>query len=96
MLVVVSYDVSTVDTEGRRRLRRIAKTCTSYGQRVQYSVFQCIVDPSQWARLRAQLLTIIDPDRDSLCFFFLGRNWKRRVEHHGAREITDFDEPLII
>ena len=70
MLVVVSYDVSTVDTEGRRRLRRIAKTCTSYGQRVQYSVFQCIVDPSQWARLRAQLLTIIDPDRDSLCFFF--------------------------
>lgn len=95
MLVVVSYDVSTIDREGRRRLRRVARECTNFGQRVQQSVFQCIVDPEQWTRLRAKLLDIIDPDQDSLRFFFLGRNWKHRVEHHGAKAVIDLDEPII-
>lgn len=95
MLVVVSYDVSTVEPEGRRRLRRVARVCTNYGQRVQHSVFQCLVDPEQWVHLRAQLLQIIDPEEDNLRFFFLGSNWKRRVEHHGVRLGAGLDEPLI-
>ncbi len=95
MLVVVSYDVSTVDRRGRRRLRRVAKVCTSHGQRVQNSVFQCLVDSDQWVRLRAQLLEIIEPDEDSLRFYFLGNNWKRRIEHHGTKPEVELGEPLI-
>lgn len=95
MLVVVSYDVSTVDPEGRRRLRRVARICTNFGQRVQHSVFQCLVDPEQWIHMRAQLLQIIDEEQDSLRFFFLGSNWKRRVEHHGVEQSPDPGEPLI-
>lgn len=95
MLVVVSYDVSTVERRGRRRLRRVARICTNHGQRVQNSVFQCLVDSDQWVRLRAQLLEIIEPEEDSLRFYFLGSNWKRRVEHHGAKPEPEMDEPLI-
>lgn len=95
MLVVVSYDVSVVTPEGRRRLRRVAKTCLSYGQRVQNSVFQCLLDPEQWALLKAKLLRIYQPDEDSLRFYFLGSNWRRRVEHHGTRSVPDLEGPLI-
>lgn len=95
MLVVVSYDVSTVEPEGRRRLRQVARVCTSHGQRVQNSVFQCLVDPDQWVRLRAQLLRIIEPEEDSLRFYFLGSKWKRRVEHHGSGPELDLGGPLI-
>lgn len=95
MLVVVSYDVSTVEPEGRRRLRRVARVCTNYGQRVQHSVFQCLVDPDQWVHLRAQLLQAIDREEDSLRFFFLGSNWKRRIEHHGRKLAIELGEPLI-
>ena len=97
MLVVVSYDVVTSDKAGKRRLRRVAKTCTDYGQRVQYSVFECIVDPAQWVVLRQQLIDEIDSAKDSLRFYFLGANWKRRIEHVGAKEIADLEsDPLIV
>jgi CRISPR-associated protein Cas2 len=95
MMVLVTYDVSTVDREGRRRLRRVAKKCLDYGQRVQNSVFECTVDPAQWAELRHQLVKLIDPQQDSLRFYSLGRNWKHRVEHVGAKPSVDLDGPLI-
>ncbi|MBW1682542.1 MAG: CRISPR-associated endonuclease Cas2 [Deltaproteobacteria bacterium] len=96
MLVVVSYDVSTVDPEGQRRLRRVAKACKDYGQRVQFSVFECEVDPARWTRLRRRLIDEIDPEVDSLRFYFLGSNWRRRVEQIGAKKSYDPDEPLIV
>ena len=85
MFVLVSYDVATDDDGGARRLRRVAKACQNYGQRVQYSVFECIVDPAQWAILRDRLIREIDKDKDSLRFYFLGSNWRRRVEHVGQQ-----------
>lgn len=96
MLVLVSYDVSFENDDGKRRLRRIAKVCENYGQRVQYSVFECVVDPAQWAVLRHRLLEEYDPDRDSLRFYFLGRNWQRRIEHHGAAETYDPETDALI
>lgn len=96
MLVLVSYDVATTTPEGRRRLRRVAKVCTSNGQRVQNSVFECLVDPAQWARLRAKLLDEFDPDEDSLRFYFLGANWRRRIEHCGAKPTYDPEGPLVV
>lgn len=95
MMVVVSYDVSVVSPQGRRRLRQVARICTNYGQRVQNSVFQCLVDSDQWVQLRAKLLRIFDPDEDSLRFYFLGNRWKSRVEHYGTKTVLDLDEPLI-
>ena len=96
MFVLVSYDVSTVTPGGQRRLRRVAKACVDYGQRVQYSVFECIIDPAQWAFLRQRLIDEIDPQVDSLRFYFLGSNWKRRVEHIGAKKTLDQEGPLIV
>jgi len=96
MMVVVSYDVSTSDPEGQARLRRVAKVCRDYGQRVQFSVFECSVDPAQWAFFRDKLLKRIDPAKDSLRFYFLGANWRRRVEHVGAKKSIDPDEPLVV
>ena len=95
MFVLVSYDVSTTDPAGQKRLRRIAKVCKNHGQRVQYSVFECLVDPAQWVVLRAQLMTEMDPAKDSLRFYFLGKNWRRRVEHVGAKETIDQEGPLV-
>lgn len=96
MLVLVSYDVATKNSGGARRLRRVAKACQDFGQRVQYSVFECIVDPAQWAVLRQGLMDIIDPKEDSLRFYFLGSNWKHRVEHIGAKKSLDQEGPLIV
>jgi len=95
-MVVVSYDVSTEKTAGRRRLRRVARACEDYGQRVQNSVFECSVDPTQWATLRDRLLKEFAPEQDSLRFYFLGRNWRRRREHHGTKAVIDPDEPIIV
>lgn len=95
MFVLVSYDVSTVSAAGRRRLRRVAKTCLDFGQRVQNSVFECQVDPEAWTRLKLRLLGEIEPAEDSLRFYFLGVNWRNRVEHHGARPSIDLEGPLI-
>lgn len=96
MLVLVSYDVAMQDERGPKRLRRVAKTCQDYGQRVQYSVFECIVDPAQWTVFRYRLIKEIDPAMDSLRFYFLGSNWKRRVEHVGAKKPIDQEGPLIV
>ncbi len=96
MLVLVSYDVSTRDGAGRRRLRRVARLCENHGQRVQNSVFECVVDPSQWVALRASLLSQADPKEDSLRFYFLGAEWRRRVEHVGAKPSYDPEAPLIL
>ena len=94
-MVLVSYDVKTEDSQGQKRLRRIAKQCENWGQRVQYSVFECLVEPAQWTALRASLINIIDDEKDSLRFYFLGANWKNRVEHIGAKEAIDPEGPLV-
>jgi CRISPR-associated protein Cas2 len=96
MLVLVTYDVNTETSEGRRRLRRVAKVCESRGQRVQFSVFECLVDPAQWTELHKRLTDEIDPEHDSLRFYFLGANWKKRVEHVGAKVSYDPEGPLIV
>lgn len=96
MLVLVSYDVSTTDRQGQRRLRRVAKTCENFGLRVQNSVFECLVDPAQWTVLRDKLLTLFDPNYDSLRFYFMGSNWTRHVEHHGAKETLNLEEDTLI
>jgi len=95
LVVLVTYDVATTTPEGRRRLRRIASACLDFGQRVQNSVFECNVDWTQWTTLKIRLLKIMDDDEDSLRFYFLGNNWKRRVEHHGAKATMDLEGPLI-
>ena len=96
MLILVSYDVSTINKIGRRRLRKVAKVCTSYGQRVQNSVFECLLDPAQWTKLRDMLLKIYCPDEDSLRFYFLGKNWTNRVEHHGTKETLNLESDALI
>lgn len=96
MMVLVSYDVNITSNGGTRRLRRAAKICKDYGQRVQFSVFECVVDPTQWVVLRQKLIDVIDSDKDSLRFYFLGANWRRRVEHIGAKETIDLEGPLIV
>lgn len=96
MFVIVSYDVAVTEEGGQRRLHRVAKACKDYGQRVQYSVFECIVDPAQWAVLKQRLIDEIDINADSLRFYYLGSNWKRRVEHVGAKKTIDQEGPLIV
>lgn len=96
MMVLVTYDVSTETRDGRRRLRRIARACEDWGQRVQFSVFECDLDPAQWTALRARLIGIIDPETDSLRFYLLGREWRKRVEHVGAKPSKDMDGLLIV
>jgi CRISPR-associated protein Cas2 len=96
MFVIVSYDVATDEGKGQRRLRRVAKACKDYGQRVQYSVFECIVDPAHWAKLKERLISEINPDKDSLRFYYLGSNWHHRVEHIGAKATIDQEGPLIV
>ncbi|TKJ40965.1 CRISPR-associated endonuclease Cas2 [candidate division TA06 bacterium B3_TA06] len=96
MMVLVTYDVNTEEAEGRKRLRHVAKACENLGQRVQNSVFECLIDPAQWADLRECLIDTIDPEKDSLRFYFLGKNWKRRVEHVGAKPGYDPEGPLVV
>jgi CRISPR-associated protein Cas2 len=95
MLVLVAYDVRTESASGRRRLRRVARACLDYGQRVQNSVFECEVDPAQWAALRARLIAEIDETQDSLRFYRLGSEGRRRAEHVGAKPTLDLDGPLV-
>ena len=96
MMVLVSYDVATSLKGGKTRLRRVAKECENYGMRVQCSVFECNIDPAQWVALRSKLVSIINEESDSLRFYFLGSNWRRRVEHVGAKKAIDTEGPLII
>lgn len=95
MLMLVAYDVNTETTAGKRRLRRVARACLDYGQRVQNSVFECEVEPAQWIALRARLLTEIDPSHDSLRFYRLGAEGQRRVEHVGTKPALDLEGPLV-
>ncbi len=96
MMVLVAYDVNTETAEARKRLKHVAKACENKGQRVQNSVFECLVDPAQWAALRQELIGIVNEEKDSLRFYFLGSNWKRRVEHFGAKPAYDPQGPLIM
>lgn len=96
MMVLVTYDVAVETNGGAKRLRRVARICEDHGQRVQYSVFECELDPALWARMRARLVAAIDPAHDSLRFYFLGKEWRRRVEHVGAKPADDPDDLLLI
>jgi CRISPR-associated protein Cas2 len=93
--LLITYDVSTLTREGRRRLRRVARACQDYGIRVQLSVFECELDPAQWTGLRARLLDLIDPTSDSVRFYHLGGR-AGKIEHHGAKVPLDLDSPLIL
>lgn len=96
MMVVVSYDVSTKSKSGQKRLKKVADTCLNYGIRVQYSVFECVVDPAQWESFKNQLLSIFNKDEDSLRFYYLGSNWQNRVEQFGVSKNLGFDDVLIL
>jgi CRISPR-associated protein Cas2 len=96
MYVLVTYDVSTTSAEGRKRLRHVAKTCLDFGQRVQNSVFELLVDYAQWLACKKRLTDLIDPNQDSLRFYYLGNNWRNRVEHVGAKPSQDLEGPLIV
>ena len=96
MLILITYDVSTVELAGRRRLRRVAQACKDYGTRVQKSVFECQVGRSEWVQLRDRLLCEIRTDEDSLRFYFLDENARARTEHHGVDKPLDLTEPLIL
>lgn len=96
MMIVVSYDVSTISTGGQKRLRKLAKACLNYGQRVQHSVFEIELDFAQWTFLKSKLCELINPEEDSLRFYYLGRNWQARVEHVGAKSVVDLNGSLIL
>ncbi|MBK1829274.1 CRISPR-associated endonuclease Cas2 [Verrucomicrobiaceae bacterium R5-34] len=96
MYILVAYDVSTIDKRGQNRLRKVAKTCLDYGQRVQNSVFECLCDPAQLVELRGKLLSIIDTETDSVRIYHLGKNWQQKVEHHGKNDDYNIEGPLIL
>ena len=96
MMVLVTYDVNTETPEGKRRLRSVADACLDHGQRVQNSAFECLVDPAQWTYFKNQLLGIVDKEKDSLRFYFLGSNWQRKVEHVGAKRTYDPEGFLLV
>lgn len=96
MLILITYDVSTKDGNGRKRLRKVAKECVNYGQRVQNSVFECVVDAAQAVKLKNCLRTIIDESEDSLRIYYLGNNYKTKVEHFGVKEGYDAEGVLMI
>lgn len=96
MMILVTYDVSFKDENGPKRLRRMSKLCRVFGQRVQYSVFEIDVDMAQWTQLKSQLLDVMDQDEDSLRIYYLGNNWKRKVEHIGAKKALDLDGLLLM
>ena len=96
MMVLITYDVSVTTDSGKSRLRKVAKQCVNHGQRVQNSVFECLLDPAQFAELRHRLESIINPETDSLRYYLLGSNWKNRVEHVGAKSGYDPEGILMI
>lgn len=96
MMVLVTYDVATTSKAGQRRLRRVAKTCLNFGQRVQNSVFECLVEPAQWVELKTQLLGIYAEDEDSLRFYQLGASWKKKLEHYGVKDVPDLQSDVLV
>lgn len=95
MLVLICYDVNTETAAGRKRLRKVAKQCENYGQRVQNSVFECLIDNAQLTYVKNALETLIEPKTDSLRFYYLGDKWKNRIEHIGAKPSLDLTGTLI-
>lgn len=95
MMVLITYDVNTETASGQKRLRKVAKACENYGQRVQNSVFECLIDPAQLKQLQATLEELIDKDKDSLRYYYLGNKWRSRVEHIGAKPTLDIEGTLI-
>jgi CRISPR-associated protein Cas2 len=96
MLVLITYDVNTETPAGQKRLRKVATQCENYGQRVQNSVFECLIDGAQLKQLKALLTELIDPEKDSLRFYYLGSKWRSKVEHIGAKESIDLEGSLIV
>jgi CRISPR-associated protein Cas2 len=96
MLVLITYDVNTEDAAGRKRLRRVAKVCVNYGQRVQNSVFECSLDPAQCKKVQVNLLSIIDANKDSLRFYYLGNNYSGKIEHFGIKVSYDPEGTLMV
>ncbi len=96
MMVLISYDIATGSKKGQKRLRKVAKICKNYGQRVQFSVFECSLDPTQWLAVRQELIDVINDKEDSLRFYFLGANWKKRIEHIGIKESYDPEGPMVV
>ena len=96
MLVLITYDVSTKDAAGRKRLRKVAKECVNYGQRVQNSVFECILDTSQLLRLKDRLVSIIDEEEDSIRFYNIGNKYQTKIEHFGVKESYEAEDVLIV
>ena len=96
MLVLVTYDVETITRAGRKRLRQVAKQCINFGQRVQNSVFECVIDSTQLAHLKFRLLDIIDKEKDSLRLYYLGNNWNSKVDHFGAKPIFNPEDDTLI
>lgn len=96
MLVLITYDVNTEDAAGRKRLRKIAKECVNYGQRVQNSVFECLLDNAKCRSLQHRLCSIMDEERDSLRFYYLGKNYENKIEHFGCKQTYMPEEPFIL
>ena len=96
MLVLITYDVNTQDAAGRRRLRQIARQCVNYGQRVQNSVFECMLDPAQCRTLQAKLCALMDSEKDSLRFYYLGSQYEKKIEHFGCKQTYLPEEPMIL
>ncbi len=96
MMVLITYDVETVSKAGQKRLRKVARICTNYGQRVQNSVFECIVDPAQLQKLKYEIEKVIDKEKDSIRYYYLGHNWVRRVEHIGAKPTYNPEDDCLI
>jgi CRISPR-associated protein Cas2 len=95
MLVLITYDVNTENENGKKRLRKVAKECVNYGVRVQNSVFECIMDNAKCIQVKAKLLKLIDKNKDSIRFYYLGNNYENKVEHFGAKNTIRVDKPLI-
>lgn len=96
MLVLITYDVNTEDAAGRKRLRKIAKECVNYGQRVQNSVFECLLDAAQCRKLQARLCSIMDSEKDSLRFYYLGKQYEKKIEHFGCKDTYRPEDAMII
>lgn len=96
MMILITYDVESRTDAGKRRLRQVAKLCEDHGQRVQFSVFECVLEPLMWVKLKSRLLAVIDAERDSLRFYFLGASWQSHIEHVGAKPTYAPEGPLIL
>lgn len=96
MMVLITYDVCTESKGGQKRLRKVAKVCQNYGQRVQNSVFECIVDPARLLLIESQLIEIIDEKKDSLRFYYFGKDWKNKIKHIGAKATINLEGELIL